>query len=379
MQVMETLLNKRWIVRALDKELYYKTKEQAGTVKKFITEKLGYQLIINPYIIKLEKLPAKAEGWMGIAAFNEKMQYVFLCMILMFLEDKEVEEQFILSELTEYIQGKFEEEHIDWALYQNRRSLVKVIKYCVEEGMVLLNDGSEDLFISGIEGEVLYENTGASRYFMRNFTQNILEFNSIRDFEKSEWIDVNEERGIIRRQRVYRRLLLSPGLYKEGEEDEDFVYIKHYRNMIASDFNDYFDCELQVHKTSAYLILQPEAGLRKYFPAENSLSDIVLLCNQIIYKKIQSGVIQLQPDEYAVVSESGFQTMIEECKETYGHGMIKAYREKTSSDFYRTVKETMEYYGFIEVDRMKKEIIIRPVIGKIQGFYPENYKNGGNV
>ena len=31
-------------------------------------------------------------------------------MILMFLEEKEAEEQFVLSELTEYIQGQYREE-----------------------------------------------------------------------------------------------------------------------------------------------------------------------------------------------------------------------------------------------------------------------------
>lgn len=65
-------------------------------------------------------------------------------MILMFLEEKEAEEQFVLSELTEYIQGQYREEQIDWTVYQYRRHLIKVIKYCVNCGILNLNDGSEE-------------------------------------------------------------------------------------------------------------------------------------------------------------------------------------------------------------------------------------------
>lgn len=69
-----------------------------------------------------------------------------------------------------------------------------------------INDGNEDSFMKSDVGEVLYENTGASRYFMRNLTRDISEYEKPEDFLKEEWIGMNEDRGIIRRQRVYRRL-----------------------------------------------------------------------------------------------------------------------------------------------------------------------------
>ncbi|HBA96832.1 MAG TPA: TIGR02678 family protein, partial [Lachnospiraceae bacterium] len=45
------------------------------------------------YLIKLEKTMTKPENWMGILEFKEKTEYIFLCLVLMFLEDKEPEEQ----------------------------------------------------------------------------------------------------------------------------------------------------------------------------------------------------------------------------------------------------------------------------------------------
>ena len=209
MNALEILLGRRWILKSRDRELYYRMKDEAPAIKKFLTEKLGYQMIVNPYLIKIEKMPAKPENWMGILEFNDKIEYVFFCMILMFLEEKEAMEQFVLSELTEYIQGQYQEEQIDWTVYQYRRHLIKVLKYCVNSGILDVDDGSEENFAKDGSNEVLYENTGASRYFMRNFTQDIMGYTKPEDFQKEEWIDVDEDRGIVRRQRVYRQLLMT--------------------------------------------------------------------------------------------------------------------------------------------------------------------------
>ena len=83
---------------------------------------------------------------LGILEFTSKLEYIFFCLVLMFLEDKEAEEQFVLSELTEYIQGQYREEQVDWTVYRYRRHLIKVMKYCVACGILNVNDGSEEGF-----------------------------------------------------------------------------------------------------------------------------------------------------------------------------------------------------------------------------------------
>ena len=186
MNALEILLGRRWILKSRDRELYYRMKDEAPAIKKFLTEKLGYQMIVNPYLIKIEKMPAKPENWMGILEFNDKIEYVFFCMILMFLEEKEAMEQFVLSELTEYIQGQYQEEQIDWTVYQYRRHLIKVLKYCVNSGILDVDDGSEENFARDDTSEVLYENTGVSRYFMKNFTQDIMGYTTPEDQAEKE-------------------------------------------------------------------------------------------------------------------------------------------------------------------------------------------------
>ena len=192
MNTLETLLDRRWILKSRDRDLYYQVKDDLGGIRKFVTEKLGYPLIVNPYLVKLEKLPAKPENWMGILEFEDKTEYIFFCLILMFLEESE--EQFLLSTLTEYIQSNDRKEAVDWTIYSMRRHLIRVIKYCISCGILKQSDGNEENFARDEGSEVLYENPGVSRYFMKNFTQDIMTYQSPEDFLKEEWIGVDEDR-----------------------------------------------------------------------------------------------------------------------------------------------------------------------------------------
>lgn len=374
MKPLEILLSKRWILKDREKELYYQLKDEIGKSRDFLTEKLGYQAIITPNLIKLEKIPAYAQNWMGIQVFSDHLEYIFLCMILMFLEDRDAGEQFVLSMLTEYIQANIKEEQIDWTIYSYRRHLVKVMKYCVKIGILEIDDGSEDSFMKSDEGEVLYQNTGSSRYFMKNFSRDISDYQSQEDFLKEEWIGMNEDRGIIRRQRVYRSLLMSPGIYLNDDTEEDFAYVRHYRGMIEEELNRFFDCELQVHKTSAFLIMGEDSNLGRSFPEENTLSDIVLLWCNLFRQKIADGSIEVPAGEDIVISRQQFLTILEECKRQYGSGWIKTYREMTMGEFCKKLKEYMIFMEMI----MEKydQIIVYPIVGKVAGCYPEDFKGG---
>ena len=377
MNVLEILLNRRWILKSRDRELYYQVKEKlaSGEEKKFLREKLGYQVIVNPYLIKVEKMPAVPENWMGILDFKEPVEYVFFCLVLMFLEEKEAEEQFVLSELTEYVQSQYEGEQIDWTVYRYRRHMIKVMKYCTACGLLNIDDGSEEGFARDYTGEVLYENTGASRYFMKNFTQDIMGYHSPEDFEKEEWIDVNEDRGIVRRQRVYRRLLMSMGMYKDSDSEEDFAYVRNYRNMIQGELSELFDCELQVHRNSAFLILNENSHLGRCFPEENTLSDIVLLFNRILQEKLQTGEIQVPLDEQIRIPREAFQRLAEECRERFGAAWNKTYREMTFGEIYREMADYMKELMLIE--EKQDEIVIRQAAGKIMGVYPADFSLEG--
>lgn len=103
MKELEILLNRRWILKSEDKELYYKIRDAVGEIRKYSTDKLGCQIIDNSLLVKMEKIPVVPEKFMGIEVFDSKEEYAYLCVLLMFLEDKDAGEQFILSQLTEYM------------------------------------------------------------------------------------------------------------------------------------------------------------------------------------------------------------------------------------------------------------------------------------
>ena len=371
MNTLETLLGRRGILKARDKELYYRMKDEIGTVKKFLTEKMGYQVMVNPYLVKVEKVPAKPERWMGIQDFTEPIQYAFLCLILMFLEDKEAQEQFVLSELTEYVQGQYGEEQIDWTVYSYRRHLIKVMKYCVAAGILNVDDGSEEGFAKDYSGEVLYENTGVSRFFMRNFTQNIMDYSGYADFMKADWIDVDEDRGIVRRQRIYRSLLMTMGIYRTEENEEDFAYLRNYRNMIQGELEGFIPCELQVYRSSAYLILGEDSHMGRCIPEENTLSDIVLLCGLLLREKVDTGKYEVRKDENIRISRETFRSLLEECKERFGQGFIKTYREMVTEEFYREISSYLISLELVEEQR--DDILIRPALGRVIGKYPADF------
>lgn len=377
MNALEILLGRRWILKSRDRELYYQVKDQLGAVKRFLTEKLGYQVIVNPYLIKAEKMPAKPENWMGILEFHHKIEYVFFCIVLMFLEEKEAEEQFVLSELTEYIQGQYREEQVDWTIYSFRRHLIKVLKYCVSCGILNVDDGNEESFARDDSSEVLYENTGVSRYFMKNFTQDIMGFSSPEDFQKEEWIGVDEDRGIVRRQRVYRRLLMTMGMYRDPETEEDFAYVKNFRNMIQGELSEFLDCELHVHRSGAFLILGEDCRMGRCFPEENTLSDIVLLVNSLIGEKIQEGKIVPGAEEQILLPREIFLGILEECRERYSRGFIKTYREMTTKEFCQEVLSYMKELSLIEERR--GDIWVSGAAGKIAGQYPKDFLEELNI
>ena len=376
MNELELLLNKRWILKSDDKELYYKVRDSIGNIRKFATEKLGCQVIENSLLVKLEKIPAKPEIYMGIEEFTSKEEYAFLCILLMFLEDKEPEEQFVISQLTEYIASHMPGQSVDWTLFVSRRRLVKVLRFAVSQGLLKVTDGSDDLFMDEQAGEVLYENTGASRYFMRSFSKDIMDYRKPSDFEESDWFGLNEDRGIARRHRVYKKLLFSVGMYREAGTEEDFEYLKYYGRRLIDDLEQCFDCQVHVHKGSAFFMMGEDCHMGTAFPGNNALSDILLLCCGKIREKISLGVWKVQKDEMILTNAVEFEQMLKAVKEEFGNGFTKSYREMPEGEFVKEILETMERWTFVKRIESTHEIVIYPSAGKMTGSYPEDYTGG---
>ena len=124
---LRALLSEFWIVKEKDPALYYNIKRNQGKIRDFLTKNLGSRLIVHDRFIKLEKIPATTMEGCGISSFETVLDYVLLCIVLLYLEDKTRGDIFVLSNLIEYVKNTamtMELEHVpDWNLRVDRKVL----------------------------------------------------------------------------------------------------------------------------------------------------------------------------------------------------------------------------------------------------------------
>lgn len=371
MEALKELLEKNFILKEEQRELYYRIKDQYKQLKPFIVDKLGYELIIRGDFIRLEKRPGEAESWMGIKAFEDKTQYVFFMLLLMFLEDKNKEEQFLLSHITEYIEVNAVGEKVDWTQYKTRRMLIKVLQVALALKLMSITDGEEGDFIQDANKEVLFESTGLSRYFVRTFPADLTAVKSYKDLERESEEILDQEKGIMRKYRVYRKLLLSPIVYDQGSSDGDYAYIKNYHHIIEEDFRKYLDWTFQLYRNGALVIPNEAYKPSEVFPNTTTLSDMILQFNGLVREQLLLDQLHRTAEDVIRIDESQYQTLVERLIQEKADGWSKEYREADKKRVSYDLLQEMKRFKMAKVE--EKQIILLPLIGKIIGDYPEDF------
>ena len=62
---------------------------------------------------------------------------------------------------------------------------------------------------------------------------------------------------------------MTMGMYRHPETEEDFAYVKNFRNMIQGELSEFLDCELHVHRSGAFLILGEDCRMGRCFRGKN--------------------------------------------------------------------------------------------------------------
>lgn len=362
------------IIKEKNRDLYYDIRDNIDNHKEFIREILSYDLIVKDDFIKLEKIPAAPQKWMGISKFTTKKEYIFFLLILIFLEDKNKEDQFILSSLTDYIENNYPDEKIEWTVFKNRKSLINVMKFALDLGIIKKNDGDEEEFGKSEYGDVLYESTGISRYVVRKFNKDIYDSDNYLDLLNDAWEGISTESGIIRKNRVYRRLLLSPIIYNEGAEDSDYEYIKKYRSSIINNFEKYLEWNIHIHRNGALAVINNQNVVKDTFPSKKGECAITLLINNEIRRLLDNKELNRNESDIISLDKKEFDRIILDVRNKEGHGFTKAYRECSEGFYITSIKEFMKDYSFIRENGEKIEVM--PLIGKVIGAYPKDYEDG---
>ena len=383
--VIDYLLNNYWCVKEINPKEYFKIKNNLDFYKDFFQNKLGSRLIVNDRFIKLEKIPAVAKSYMGLNNFTNPLEYTILFIILLYLEDKPKLEQFILSNLIDFITTTATTLELDnipnWNLFHHRKCLVNVINHLKNLYIIKVVE-EQNIFSEDIKAEALYETTGLSNYFVREFKNNILEYNDLNDYISDEFMNQDDTVGEVRRYRVYRHLMYSLVSYKEDFNEFEIDYLRKFKNNIQNEITKYVNASLDLTKNMATLLYSLETGEKLYFPNNKAISDIVLLVNNELLDNVDLGNLTLNDDETITISKEILTRIIKDTREKYLKYFSKYYQELSISNFLIEIIKYMEEYDFI---REKEEFYkIYPMITKLKGIIPkEDIEQldlfGGNV
>ena len=373
MNEIRTLFERFWICKDTEKELYYKVKREMPEFQRFVREQLGWKLIYTDNLLELEKRPAHAEAFMGITEFTEIRDYCILCVVLMYLEDKEEQEQFLLSELITYVETQLKVfMEVDWTSFAQRKSLVRVLQYMEKLQMLRVYEGKSEAFGAEVGQEVLYENTGYSKYFATSFPTDISEYQSWEDFEKADFEEVQEDRGSARINRVYRQLSVCPVMYWEKNDDADALYLKNQRQWISKYLRENLGGNLEIYKNMACLTLENDDCYGTVHPRDAMLPEAVLLVCQKIQDDLAIGKLEKTENERIFMSRKKFADLVHECRDKWLAGWSKEFREMDEKKLLETIVKYMEDWLMIRCEN--EQIVIYPVTGRLSGVYPDDFK-----
>lgn len=373
MNEIRALLERFWIVREQDKELYFEVKRALPSYRRFINEFLGYNLIVNESVIKLEKVPPRSAPWMGIDAFSDLMDYRLLCALLLYLADREDGEVFLLSGLTEAVETFVADvSPVDWKRRPHRLSMVRVLRYAQEIGLLLVYDGSSEEFANSREQEVLYENTGLSRYFPVHFGRDISQCQTVEDFEAFGW--GGEGEAEIRRRRVnrvYRQLALTPALYWSADDKDDYDYVKNQRGNLNKVLGETLGGELQVYKNGAYLVQEETDQWGKRHPGTLALSDAALLLCAQLREQVAGKTFDRQPDDRVLLTPREFRIEVARCKGRWGAGWGKQLRDMSEEKLCEALLGYLTDWMLVE--NHGDHLLLTPAAARWTGRYPGDY------
>ena len=374
---MKALLYNFWITKEENKELYYQIKNNQNRIKAFISKNLGSNLIIHDRFIKLEKIPTILKSNAKLPNFTTKLEYVILSIMLLFLEDKPRGDFFILSDLIEYVKNTaitLELNNIpDWNKIQDRKSLFNVILLLEHLNIIRIKDEEKISFIENKEAEALYESLGTSNYLMRMFNENINDLKNPEDFIKNEFSLQDEEKGDIRRYKVFRNILYTPSVSSKDLTISELDYIKKNRNYIKSEIDKKLNMEVEITHNLVILYDEENSTEKDNFPNTKKITEITLMINTKLLEDINNKKILLDNNEIGIIKESYFENIVKQIKNEKAPYIGKTLLKESDKKFYDMILEYMEKYNFIE--KYNDNIIIYPTISRIIGKTKNIEKN----
>ncbi len=366
------LLERFWIPRS-DMVWYQAVRDREHMLRPFFNEKLGFRLLIHYEFVKLEKFVSRQIlPWMGLPGLTDVRDYAFFCLLMAYLEAKSVDDQFLLSEICEEVKVSYPGPGVvDWTNYEHRKSLVRVLQLAREWELLLVVDGDDQGFTSSEQTDVLYEATPLVKYFLRAYPRDLMQFQSTEDLLK---IVDTENETLARRHRVYRQLLLTPGIREDEMADGDWTYLRNQRNVITRDFEETVGLTLELYGQDAMLIHHGRSQGATLYPDTRAISDVVFFIARTIREQIEGGYFSLQKDSRLLLTQVDFEQLLHQCSTQYSHGWGKALREMSIKQLAHQLLDELEGWGLVRRHENEQLITILPRLGRIISLYPKDYE-----
>lgn len=360
-------------------ELYQAVKNHYEALQEWFQEYCGFTLLVTRYFAKLEKMPGKAQTWMGFGSFQQPRDYGLFTYCLWFLEGRGENDQFLLTELVEEIREHLtgRDVFLDWTVYEHRLSMARALKLLKEMGVLATVDGDEGEWArSGSEGDnVLYECTPWSRYVLRRFPQDLQNYTEVPELGEGMYADTPE--GVLkrRRHRIYRRLIQEPVVYDWEWTDDERYYVRNQRRLISEQLENMLGLQLERYQ-EGYLVFCPETSSdAQLFPTAKALTDLALLLGGELRRSLRSETGGLTVDVQGRIELTlvELENMMLRLREQHQNSWSKQHRQATARELAAELLQHLAEWGLAgQVDQQRWWIY--PALGRWQGEYESQGK-----
>ncbi|MDQ8735041.1 TIGR02678 family protein [Paenibacillus sp. LHD-38] len=373
---MHALLNRPWITKEEDPDIYYTIKDHYEELRGWFMDKAGFPLIMTRTLAKLDKTPVKASPWMGFAEFREKQDYIFFTYSLWYLEGKTEFDQFLLSDIVEEVREQMLSAGLDadWRIYSHRLSMTRALKKLRALGVLHSVDGDETSWAQDAEKNVLYECSPASRYVLRRFPRDLTECNRLEELEDPiPYAETQDGQSMRRRHRVYRRLLLEPVMTDQAWDEEDLQYVLWQRRAIIDQMEKTFGFVGRRYR-EGLLFFHPElTSESELFPTMSAGSDLAMLLAGELRKQLSDTAMtssKLYTEENGTirVTKAEMETMLYRLQQKHKEYWSKEMRESASQELAVLCMEHLAEWGLGQWES-DSTFLVSPVLARWNAEY----------
>jgi len=369
---MHALLNRPWLTKEEEPELYYTVKDHYEELRDWFMDKAGLPLLLTRTIAKLDKTPVKAHPWMGFAEFREPRDYVFFTYGLWYLEGKTEFDQFLLTDIVEEVREQMTGNGLDadWRVYSHRLSMTRALKKLRALGVLHTIDGDESQWAQDEGRNVLYESSPTARYVLRRFPGDLRSCSTLADLEDPiPYADTQQGESDRRRNRVYRRLLMEAAVTDRQWDEADLHYMLRQRRAIMDQLEQTFGWVGRRYREGLFFFHPELTSESELFPTLGAASDLAMLAAGELRKRLaEEGGLYVEDDGTVRVTVTEMESILYKLQLRHKDYWSKELRQSTSQELAALCLAHLDDWG---LGRWESEtsFLISPALSRWNAEY----------